>query len=78
MQQNLNSLSGKAIIIYDRLLKRFGLPEWRDPMPAIDELVSTILSQNTNDKNRDVAFNALITHVPNLGRSSRCRFGCSD
>jgi len=50
MQQNLDSLRGKAIIVYDRLLKRFGLPKWRDPLPAIDELVSTILSQNTNDK----------------------------
>ena len=28
-------------------------------MPAIDELVSTILSQNTNDINRDRAFTAL-------------------
>ena len=64
MQQNLDSLREKAITIYDRLLKRFGLPEWRDPMPAIDELMSTILSQNTNDKNRDVAFNALITRFP--------------
>ncbi|PKO10329.1 MAG: hypothetical protein CVU40_06220 [Chloroflexi bacterium HGW-Chloroflexi-2] len=64
MQQNLDSLRGKAIIVYDRLLKRFGLPKWRDPLPAIDELVSTILSQNTNDKNRDVAFNALIARFP--------------
>lgn len=64
MQQNLDSIREKAIIVYDRLLKLFGLPEWRDPMPAIDELVSTILSQNTNDKNRDVAFNALIARFP--------------
>lgn len=64
MQENLDPLKEKAIIVYDRLLKLFGLPEWRDPLPAIDELVSTILSQNTNDKNRDVAFNALITRFP--------------
>jgi len=64
MPQNLDSLRRKAIIIYDRLLTLFGLPEWRDPLPAIDELVSTILSQNTNDKNRDVAFNALIARFP--------------
>ncbi len=64
MQQNPDSLSTKATVIYDRLLKLFGLPEWRDPLPAIDELVSTILSQNTNDKNRDVAFNALVTRFP--------------
>lgn len=64
MQQNPDSLSTKATVIYNRLLKLFGLPEWRDPLPAIDELVSTILSQNTNDKNRDVAFNALVTRFP--------------
>ncbi|MBW6471912.1 MAG: endonuclease III [Anaerolineaceae bacterium] len=64
MQQNLDSLREKAIVVYDRLLDLFGLPEWRDPLPAIDELVSTILSQNTNDKNRDVAFNALIARFP--------------
>ncbi|MBE0684797.1 MAG: endonuclease III [Anaerolineaceae bacterium] len=64
MPQNLDSLRRKAIIIYDRLLTLFGIPEWRDPLPAIDELVSTILSQNTNDKNRDVAFNALIARFP--------------
>ena len=31
----------------------------RNPLPALDELVSTILSQNTNDTNRDRAFHAL-------------------
>ena len=37
----------------------YGTPTWRNPLPAIDELVSTILSQNTNDRNRDQAFDAL-------------------
>jgi endonuclease III len=41
------------------LIEAFGMPEWRQPLPAIDELVSTILSQNTNDNNRDVAFEQL-------------------
>jgi len=45
--------------VYNRLLAFYGLPEWRNPLPALDELVSTILSQNTNDVNRDVAFNRL-------------------
>ena len=35
------------------------MPTWRNPLPAVDELVSTILSQNTNDRNRDQAFDAL-------------------
>ncbi|KPL79664.1 hypothetical protein ADN00_02380 [Ornatilinea apprima] len=48
-----------ARLIYERLLQYYGLPEWRDPLPAMDELVSTILSQNTNDTNRDLAFNRL-------------------
>lgn len=45
--------------VYQRLMDNFGLPVWRVALSAIDELVSTILSQNTNDKNRDVAFSRL-------------------
>lgn len=43
----------------DKLNKVYGYPVWRDPLPPIDELVSTILSQNTNDVNRDKAFHSL-------------------
>lgn len=50
--------------MYERLLKTYGVPAWRTPLPAIDELVSTILSQNTNDHNRDVAFERLRTRFP--------------
>jgi endonuclease-3 len=42
-----------------RLLAFFGEPDWHEPLPAVDELVCTILSQNTNDINRDKAFRAL-------------------
>jgi endonuclease-3 len=42
-----------------RLGEVFGVPEWRNPLPPVDELVCTILSQNTNDHNRDIAFTAL-------------------
>ncbi len=45
--------------MYDRLYKVYGSAAWRTPLPAIDELVSTILSQNTNDHNRDMAFERL-------------------
>jgi endonuclease-3 len=51
--------SSLALEVYRRLLAFWGRPEWREPLPALDELVSTILSQNTNDRNRDLAFNAL-------------------
>jgi endonuclease-3 len=64
MPQDAEEIQEKAQIIYSRLLTLFGLPEWREPLPAIDELISTILSQNTNDRNRDVAFNALRAKFP--------------
>jgi len=55
----MNALAKRAVKIHERLLEFYGEPIWRNPLPAIDELVSTILSQNTNDINRDRAFNAL-------------------
>jgi len=55
----MKKLQTRAIQIHETLLKVFGEPIWRNPLPAIDELVSTILSQNTNDVNRDRAFDAL-------------------
>ncbi len=54
----------KAVEVHERLLARFGEPVWRNPLPAIDELVSTILSQNTNDVNRDRAFDSLREKFP--------------
>jgi endonuclease-3 len=47
-----------------RLQDFYGQPTWRNPLPAMDELVSTILSQNTNDTNRDRAFEALRRRFP--------------
>ena len=55
----MNPLAKRAIQIHERLLEFYGEPVWRNPLPAIDELVSTMLSQNTNDVNRDRAFHAL-------------------
>jgi endonuclease-3 len=52
----MKPLSKRAIKIHEQLLAFYGEPIWRNPLPAIDELVSTILSQNTNDLNRDRAF----------------------
>jgi endonuclease III len=54
----------RAIAIHEKLIEAFGEPIWRTPLPAIDELVSTILSQNTNDVNRDRGFNALRAKFP--------------
>jgi endonuclease-3 len=46
------------------LLEFYGEPLWRNPLPPVDELVSTILSQNTNDVNRDRAFESLRARFP--------------
>jgi endonuclease-3 len=50
--------------VHQRLLDAFGEPTWRNPLPPVDELVSTILSQNTNDANRDRAFASLRRRYP--------------
>ena len=55
----MNPLAQRALQIHERLLEFYGEPIWRNPLPAIDELVSTILSQNTSDINRDRGFIAL-------------------
>lgn len=60
----MSELKKRALQIHKKLLEVFGEPIWRNPLPAIDELVSTILSQNTNDVNRDRAFDALRAKFP--------------
>jgi endonuclease III len=59
-----NEVLKSAGAVYQRLLDFFGLPEWRTALSPLDELVSTILSQNTNDRNRDVAFYRLKDAYP--------------
>lgn len=54
----------KATQVHQKLLEFYGEPIWRNPLPPVDELVSTILSQNTNDTNRDRAFDALRERFP--------------
>jgi endonuclease-3 len=45
--------------IRDRLRSAYGQPILRPHHAPIDELVLTVLSQNTNDRNRDVAYERL-------------------
>ncbi len=58
---DLNNIDYETWImkIRRRLIEAFGMPVWREPLPPVDELVDTILSQNTNDVNRDAAFDQL-------------------
>ncbi len=58
------ALKKLALQVHRRLLNAYGEPTWRNPMPPVDELVSTILSQNTNDINRDRAFDSLVERFP--------------
>jgi len=60
----MSRLSQRAVRVHEKLLEFYGEPVWRNPLPAVDELVSTILSQNTNDVNRDRAFDALRAKFP--------------
>jgi endonuclease-3 len=49
----------KLRTIRDRLRKEYGRPVLRAHGAPVDELVLTVLSQNTNDRNRDVAYGRL-------------------
>jgi endonuclease III len=60
----LPELDQIALQVNQRLLEFYGFPVWRTPLPPVDELVSTILSQNTNDLNRDRAFETLRKRFP--------------
>jgi len=60
----MTDLSKKALKVHKKLIEAFGEPTWRNPLPPVDELVSTILSQNTNDVNRDRAFDSLRAKFP--------------
>ena len=56
-------LKHKARAVHTILLKMYGVPRW-DRLDGVSELVSTILSQNTNDGNRDLAYTRLRAQHP--------------
>ncbi|MBN1317906.1 MAG: endonuclease III [Anaerolineales bacterium] len=64
MTSNLAMIQSIFMTGYDQIYKalkiKFGEPDWRPHLAPVDELVSTILSQNTNDTNRDLAFENLL------------------
>lgn len=64
MPVNAQKLKEKYQKLAAALAKEYGYPEWRQHIPPVDELVNTILSQNTSDTNRDVAFDALKAKFP--------------
>src|SRR5918997_3788377 len=50
---------GRLRAVLERLRAEYGRPVGRPHRAPIDELVLTVLSQNTNDRNRDVAYGRL-------------------
>jgi len=53
-----------AVEVHKRLLNVYGVPVLTNNYSPIDQLISTILSQNTNDRNRDTAFISLKQRYP--------------
>lgn len=49
-------------LLYERLRERYGTPSPKSRQPPLDEVVFTILSQNTTDTNRDRAWVSLWKH----------------
>jgi endonuclease III len=50
--------------IRERLRTVYGVPDWTPHGEPLDELVLTVLSQSTNDRNRDVAYERLRERFP--------------
>jgi endonuclease-3 len=60
----LAALERKYRKVADALAQEYSYPTWRQHLPPVDELVDTILSQNTSDTNRDAAFARLRARFP--------------
>ena len=50
--------------IRERLREVYGIPRMAPHHEPLDELILTVLSQSTNDRNRDVAYERLRAHFP--------------
>lgn len=56
-------LRRRTAAVHERLVHAYGVPQWTK-LDGVSELVSTILSQNTNDGNRDLAYVRLRARLP--------------
>jgi endonuclease-3 len=59
-----DSITDKALMIHELLLQEYGPHPWQPGRDPLATLVSTILSQNTNDLNRDRAFERMRERFP--------------
>ncbi|HZH24170.1 MAG TPA: hypothetical protein VEY49_04650, partial [Solirubrobacteraceae bacterium] len=54
----------RVLALRDRLRRVYGRPSAAPHGRPLDELILTVLSQSTNDRNRDVAFMRLRARLP--------------
>ncbi|MDY0093320.1 MAG: endonuclease III [Candidatus Vecturithrix sp.] len=59
--KKLTEKTARTALMLEEVL---GIPEIYDPLPVLDNLMLTLLSQNTNDINRDKAYHALRKRFP--------------
>jgi endonuclease-3 len=64
MNSNSEALATRALAVHKILIDEYGDREWHPRLDPVGELVSTILSQNTNDVNRDRAYDQLRERFP--------------
>ncbi len=64
MSDSPTNVQAKLMEVHRRLAEAYGLPQPTHDKDAVSELVNTILSQNTNDHNRDLAFEQLRNRFP--------------
>jgi endonuclease-3 len=68
-------LEKRVRTVHRRLIDEYGEPSPPKPVPALDELAFTILSQNTNDRNRDRAYGVLRERFPDWAAVARAPGG---
>jgi endonuclease-3 len=71
----LKPLQAKVRKITHLLEKRYGIPRKGKGINLLDTLIQTILSQNTNDRNRDRAYQRLKTRFPDWEDVLKARRG---
>lgn len=68
----------RVVALRDRLRSVYAIPVAPPHEAPVDELILTILSQSTSDRNRDVAFLRLREHFPGVPEAARGTGSSSD
>ena len=57
-------------LVTEKIISQLALnyydPVWKKRLPAMEELIFTVLTQHTSDKNADKAFNSLMSNLKNF------------